>query len=142
MHHNHTKFKQGLSKAISALMIFWLSSVLIFLCCITMSEEVSASEMIPECHQTQKHQTQDTDLKNISKSKKSSFDCCVFKPQKTLATDLQTSKDLKHIQAAEKPVSLEKPVYVAQQNYQPAKVYHSAIRNRGSTYLKNCNFRI
>lgn len=142
MQFRNVKFKQGLSKAISAVMILWLSSVLILLCCLTMTEEVSASEMIPECHQTQKHQLPSEDAENISESKTNNFDCCVFKPQKTVATDLQTLKDLKHIQVAEKPIALEKPVYVVKQNYQPTKVYHSAIRNRGSTYLTNCNFRI
>ena len=136
------KLKQVFSKTVSTTMVLWLSSVLIFVCCGTMPENISASEMTSECHQMQHEATPESEAKRVSESGKDKMDCCVFKPHKTLSADLQSSKDLKNIRVAEKASIVDKPVYLVKQNYQPVKVYRSAIHNRGSTYLQNCNFRI
>jgi hypothetical protein len=134
-----TKFKQILPKAISAFLVFWLSSVLVVICCGIMIPEVSASEDIPECHKV--HQTEDATNK-ISESEPDQADCCVFKPSKTLSPDLQKQQDVKHLVAVAEKIESPKPQFFIKQTYKFPAVYHSAIHNRGSTYLINCNFRI
>jgi hypothetical protein len=135
---NQSKLKQILPKAISAFLVFWLSSVLVVVCCGIMTPEVSAAEDIPECHKA--HQTED-DKHKISESEPDEADCCVFKPSKTLSPDLQKQQDVKQIVAVTEKIETPKPVHFIKQTYQSPAIYHSAIRNRGSTYLINCNFR-
>ena len=135
------KLNQILPKAISAFLVFWLSSILVFVCCGLMASEVSAQETIPECH---KHLTEEKsdDADKISETEKDKADCCAFKPTKTLSSDLQNSKNIKQSQSVTEKIVIPKPVYFIKQTYQSPSVYHSAIRNRGSTYLQNCVFRI
>lgn len=139
MNSKRTKLKSILPKAISAFLVFWLSSVLVVICCGIMTPEVSASEDIPECHK--KHQT-DNDKNKISESESEKDDCCVFKPVKTLSYDLQKQQEVEQSLAITEKFVTPKPVYFTKQTYNSPAIYHSAIRNRGSTYLINCNFRI
>ncbi len=136
---NCSKTKQILLKSLSAFLVFWLSSILVLICCGIMTSEVSASDDVPECHK--KHQTKDAS-NNFSETEKDKSDCCVFKPQKTLSADLQKQQDISQSQAIAEKIEAPKPVYFIKQTYQSPSIYHSAIRNRGSTYLQNCNFRI
>jgi hypothetical protein len=103
-----------------------------------MTPDVSAAEDIPECHKV--HQTEDDSTK-ISESESDKDDCCVFKPSKTLSPDLQKQQDVKQSQSITEKIETPKPVFFIRQTYQSPPVYHSVIRNRGSTYLINCNFR-
>lgn len=138
MKFKRSKLKQILLKSTSAFLVFWLSSVLVLVCCGIMTSEVSASEDVPECHKV--HQTKDESTK-ISESESDKADCCVFKPSKTLSPDLQKQQDVKQSPANTEKIESPKPQFFIQQTYQSPSVYHSAIHNRGSTYLINCNFR-
>jgi hypothetical protein len=133
------KLEKFLLKSVSAFLAFWLSSVLVIVCCGIMAPEVSASDEIPECHKV--HQTTD-DSNKIAENEPDKADCCVFKPSKTLSPDLQKQQDTKKSQVVAKKIESPKTIYFTNQTYQSKSVYHSAIRNRGSTYLINCNFRI
>ena len=82
------------------------------------------------------------DKNKVSETEKDKADCCVFKPQKTLSSDLQNSKETKQAQAVTEKIVAPNPSYFIKQTYKSPSVYHSAIRNRGSTYLQNCVFRI
>lgn len=147
----YSKFKQALPKTVSAFLVVWLSSVLVLVCCTPHLFMASASNLVVEeeesCtfgqgHDCCKKKQGDGNSQSFSESEKEKADCCVFKPTKTLSTDLQKSKDFKQSPAVTEKIETPKPVYFIRQNYKPTKVYHSAIRNRGSTYLQNCVFRI
>ena len=135
---NQSKLKQILPKAISAFLVFWLSSVLVLICCAVMPAEVSATDDVPACH---KVNDAEDDSDKISETEKEKADCCIFKPSKTLSSDLQKQQNVKQISAVTEKINLPKPVYFIKKSYETPSVYHSAIRNRGSTYLINCNFR-
>ncbi len=142
---NYSVFKQILPKAISAFLAFWLSSVLVLVCCGSHLFTASAMEMDESCPMKKGHDCcqKDKDDKNkVSETEKSEADCCAFKPQKTLSADLSNSKNTKQSQVLTAKVETPKPVYFIKQTSKSPQVYHSAIRNRGSTYLQNCNFRI
>ena len=139
-----TKFNQILLKSASAFLAFWLSSVLVLVCCGSHLWTVSAMEMDESCPMSKGHDCcqKNKDAKTLSEKEKGKADCCVYKPTRTLSADLQTVKITKQTQAETEKIETPKPVYFIKNSYTPTKVYHSAIRNRGSTYLQNCVFRI
>lgn len=135
---NQSRLKQILPKAISAFLVFWLSSVLVLICCVVMPVDVSAADDVPACH---KFNNAEDDSDKISETEKEEADCCIFKPTKTLSSDLQKQQNVKQISAVTEKITLPTPVYFVKQSYKTPSVYHSAIRNRGSTHLIICNFR-
>lgn len=147
MKQKHSKLNKYLLKGISAFFVFWLSSVLVFFCCGSHLFTVSAfsvenkeAETCPlgkghDCCKKKKG-------KSISQTEENNADCCFYKPQKTLSYDLKYSKIIKQSQVANEKFETPKPIYFIKNSYKPQKVYHSAIRNRGSTYIQNCVFRI
>jgi hypothetical protein len=148
---NRTKIKQILLKGLSAFFVFWLSGVLVFVGCgsrfFTVSAMNVADEEVESCplkgHECCKKKAKAEDNSSkISEDENKTIDCCAFKPIKTLSADLENSKNSKQTAIATAKVKIPKPVYFIKQTYKIPQVYHSAIRNRGSTYLKNCIFRI
>lgn len=143
----HSKLSKYLLKGISAFFVFWLSSVLVFFCCgshiftaSAFSIENKEAESCPlgkghDCCKGKKG-------KSVSQNETVNPDCCIFKPQKTLSSDLSHSKTIKQSLIPTEKIEAPKSVYFVKTSFKPQKVYHSAIRNRGSTYIKNCVFRI
>lgn len=143
------RFKQPklsliLPKTVSAVLVFWLSSVLVLVCCSPHLLMASAKEMDESCPMQKGHECcqKNKDAKTLSEKEKDKADCCVFKPTRTLSGDLQTVKITKQTQVETEKIETPKPVYFIQNSYKPTKIYHSAIRNRGSTHIQNCVFRI
>lgn len=139
------KINSILPKTVSAVLVVWLSSVLVLVCCSPHLLMASAKEMDESCPMQKGHdccQKEKNDKNKLSESEKNKADCCVFKPTRTLSADLQTVKITKQTQVETEKIETPKPVYFIQTSYKPTKVYHSAIRNRGSTYIQNCVFRI
>ena len=133
-------------KSLSAFFVFWLSSVLVLACCgLQLFTALAVSAMNEEsCPMGKGHECckKNKDAKNVSETDKDKADCCAFKPAKTLSADLQNTKETKQSPAVTEKIEVPKPVYFINQTYPTTPVYHSAIRNRGSTYLQNCVFRI
>lgn len=147
-----TKLNKILLKGLSAFFVVWLSGVLVLVGCgshffkaLAMN---TANEEVESCplgkgHECCKKQAKvENNLPKVSEDKSKTVDCCAFKPTKTLSADLQNSKNTKQTAIVTAKVVTPKPVYFIKQTYKIPQVYHSAIRNRGSTYLFNCNFRI
>ena len=135
-------------KAVSAVLVFWLSSVLVLVCCSPHLFMASASNLTVEeelsCPMQKGHECckKKQDSKTISETEKEKANCCVFKPNKTLSGDLKNQQNNKQTQTVSLIQELPKPVYFIKNSYKPSKIYHSSIRNRGSTYIQNCVFRI
>ncbi|MEK7723001.1 MAG: hypothetical protein AAB336_01510 [Acidobacteriota bacterium] len=144
MESKRSKLKSILPKTVSAVLVFWLSSVLVLVCCSPHLLMASAKEMDESCPMSKGHDCcqKNKDAKTLSEKEKDKVDCCVYKPTRTLSADLQTVKITKQTQVETEKIETPKPVYFIQTSYKPTKVYHSAICNRGSTYLQNCVFRI
>ena len=142
-----TKTKRILPKAISAFLVFWLSGVLILVCCSSHLFTASASNVVTEesesCPMKKGHDCcQKNQGESISETEKDQDACCIFKPGRTLSNDLQNNQQVKQAQTVVELFQTPTPVYFIKQTYKSPKIYQSAIRNRGSTYLKNCIFRI
>ena len=139
-----TKLNKILLNSLSAFFVVWLSGVLVLVCCGSRLFTASAMTNEPESCPMKGHECckKNKDAKNVSKSEHDSADCCAFKPLKTLSADLQNTKNVKQSQTVTEKVEAPKPVYFIKQTYKSPNIYHSAIRNRGSTYLQNCVFRI
>jgi hypothetical protein len=147
-----TKYNQILLKSVSAFFVVWLSGVLVLVGCGSSYFRTSAMNLMAEeaescplgeghdcCKKKAKVENNST---KVSEDKNKPVDCCAFKPVKTLSADLSNSKNTKQTAVATEKVETPKPVYFITQTYKIPQVYHSAIRNRGSTYLKNCVFLI
>ncbi len=149
---SHAKFNQIMLKSLSAFFVVWLSGVLVLVGCSShiftasaMNSVVEEPESCPlgEGHDCCKKKVEtDDNLPKVSEDENKTVDCCAFKPQKTLSADLSNSKDTKQSTLVNKTFETPKPVYFIKQTSKSPQIYHSAIRNRGSTYLQNCNFRI
>jgi hypothetical protein len=142
------KLKTLMPKAVSAVLAFWMSSVLVLACCGSHLSFVSADELSesPSCPMGSKGHDccpkQSDGQTSVSESDGDMADCCIFKPTRTLSADLQTAKILKQSSEIAEKVDFPKPVFIpATSAVQPAE-YLSVVRDRGSTYLKNCVFRI
>jgi hypothetical protein len=152
MNAKRTKIKQILLKGLSAFFVFWLSGVLVLVGCSSHFFKASAmnsvDEEIESCplgegHDCCKKKSKaDDNLPKVTEDEGKTVDCCAFKPSKTLSADLQNSKNFKQSQVLTAKIQTPKVVYFVKQTYKIPQVYHSAIRNRGSTYLQNCVFRI
>ena len=130
-------------KAVSVFLVFWLSSVLVLVCCGTRLWTASAMKMDENCPMKKDHECcKKNQGNNASQTEKDKAECCIFKPNRTLSADLQTVKITKQTPAKIEKIEAPKPVYFVRISYKSPKVYHSAIRNRGSTYIQNCVFRI
>jgi hypothetical protein len=152
MRNSRAKFKQILLKSLSAFFIVWLSGVLILVGCGSSFFKASAMNLMAEeaescplgeghecCKKKAKVENNST---KVSEDKSKPVDCCTFKPVKTLSADLSNSKNTKQTAVLTEKVETPKALYSIKQTYKIPQVYHSAIRNRGSTYLKNCVFLI
>ena len=139
-------------KSLSAFFVFWLSGVLILVSCGSSFFRTSAMNLMTEEAEScplgeghgccKKKAILDDNLPKVSEDESKTIDCCAFKPQKTLSSDLSDSKNFKQSVIATEKIATPKPIYFIKQTYKIPQVYHSAIRNRGSTYLRNCVFRI
>lgn len=148
MRSQRIKFNRIVIRSTSAFLAFWLSSVLVLVCCSSHLFMASASNSAVEeensCPMGTGHDCckKKKDAGNVAEAEEDKADCCVFKPNKTLSADLQSNQNFKQSPAVTEKQETPIPVHFIRSSYQPAKIYHSAIRNRGSTYLQNCVFRI
>jgi hypothetical protein len=151
MNTKRTKIKPILLKGLSAFFVFWLSGVLVLVGCgshffkaLAMNKANEEVESCPlkghECCK-KKAKVEDKSSK-VSEDENKTVDCCAFKPIKTLSADLQNSKNSKQSQVLTAKNQTPKVVYFIKQTCKTPQIYHSAIRNRGSTYLQNRVFRI
>lgn len=144
------KIKTILPKAISAFLVFWLSSVLVLACCgwgfLTAPASILKVEEAESCPLGNGHECCDkakneTSSKSFSKNK-TSIDCCVFKPQKTLSSEPTGSKNVKQslvLIVKEKPQELG---FFIKKSIPTYTYLSSFINNNQNTYLRNCVFRI
>jgi len=137
--------KPGFSqRIISSVLVIWLSGVVLLFCCGKMEARAVEADSCPlakagHCDR-QPGNEKAVDFPKFQKET-NALDCCGFLPKV-----FDKARKIEKIPQAAiattiAKISAPKFSFVVQQVKSP-KVYRSAIRNRGSTYLKNCVFRI
>lgn len=131
----------------------WLSGVVLLLCCGNMEARAAeaAADSCPLARMShcdkQRQARSDSDENNPDfagvQKQSQTFDCCGFLPKvfdKARKIEKIPQIALTAAAATEK-IPAPKFSFVAQAAESP-KIYQPVVRNRGSTYLKNCVFRI
>jgi hypothetical protein len=137
--------KTGFSQRIvSSVLVIWMSGVVLLFCCGNMQARVAEADSCPlakagHCDK-QSNNENAVDFASFQRET-GALDCCGFLPK---LFD-KARKIEKNPQAAIAATVAKTPApkfsFVIHQVKAP-KIYQSAVRNRGSTYLKNCVFRI
>ncbi|HEX8250241.1 MAG TPA: hypothetical protein VF599_18855 [Pyrinomonadaceae bacterium] len=137
--------KSGFSqRIISGALVIWLSGVVLLFCCGNMEAQAAETDSCPlaktsHCDQPSSRENNPDSARFQKESR--AFDCCAFlpkvfdkarkiekNPQASIATPISKISAPRFSFAA---VTIKVP-----------KVYRPLVHNRGSTYLKNCVFRI
>jgi hypothetical protein len=137
--------KSGFSqRIISSLLVIWLSGVVLLFCCGNMEARAAEADSCPLA-KTSHCDTQSGDETNLDfasfQKENLAFDCCAFLPKV-----FDKARKIEKIpQVANVSTTVEVPApkfsFVAHDVESP-KIYQPVVHNRGSTYLKNCVFRI
>ncbi len=136
--------QQNTKRVIASLLAIWLSGVVFLFCCETSKAKASETESCPlsktsHCNKklTEKTVSQLASLQTENQT----IDCCRFPSQVfDKARKLETNQQPAVVAASVK-VPTAKFSFVKCEFSSP-KIYRSLVYNRGSTYLKNCVFRI
>jgi hypothetical protein len=139
-------------RIVSGVLVFWLSGIVLLFCCGNM--EARAAEAADSCplakmsHCNRQQQQASPDGEDnpdfaVFQKQSRAFDCCGFLPKVfDKARKLEKNPQVALTAAATtEKISAPKfsfAVYAAE----APRIYQPAVRNRGSTYLKNCVFRI
>jgi hypothetical protein len=147
-----SKLNRILLKSISVFFVVWLSGVFVLIGCgshffsvFAMNSTEVEAEICPlgkghEC--CKKKSKAENDSPKVSEDQNKTIDCCAFKPNKTLSADLSNSKVTKQSAVASKKPEISKAIFFNKESREIPQVSRPIIRDRGSTYLRNCVFRI
>lgn len=139
-----TFLQQNTKRVIAGLLAVWLSGVVFLFCCEATKSKSTVAESCPlaktnHCH---KMPGGKTDLEFAAlQTENQTFDCCRFPVQVfDKARKIETVQQAAIVSTVVK-ISAPKLSFIKTDFKFPA-VYQSFIRNRGSTFLRNCVFRI
>ena len=139
-------FRQNAKRIFTTALVVWMSGIVLFLCC-EMPSSAAAMEM-ESCPLAKKGNCAKTVAEDSTDDSKTSFkgesrriDCCNF--------PAQIFDKARKIEAAPQATVISKSVempapkfFIVEKNFNFSTVPRSFVRNRGSTYLNNCVFRI
>ncbi len=134
--------RQNTKRIFTAALAVWMSGIVLLVCCQMTSANAAHAEM-ESCPLAKKSDCAKSSKENPGEfvaDESQSLDCCIFPAQvfdKARKIEVQPSATI----AAPLEVGAP-PVFTVQKTFEQLKVYQSFIRNRGSTYLNNCIFRI
>lgn len=127
----------------TAALVFWMSGIVLLFCC-DMPTASAADAEIESCPLARKNacsKTSASDSEHSFKHDPRTFDCCVF-PAKIFDKVRKTEKSPEAAAVAE-TVAIDAPKFSSvDKPSEPSRFYQSFARDRGSTYLQNCVFRI
>jgi hypothetical protein len=133
-------------RIVSSVLVFWLSGVALLFCCGNMEARAAAeADSCPlaktsHCNKRSRGETK-VDFARFQREESLTFDCCGFLPKvfdkaRKIEKNPQTAAAMPSAK-----ISAPKFSFVVDTIKAP-KVYRPPVQNRGSTYLKNCVFRI
>lgn len=131
-------------RIISGALVLWLSGVALLFCCGNMEARAAEVDSCPLAKTSHcKKQSGDEANVDFARFQKNSltFDCCAFLPKVfDKARKIEKNPQVSVATASAK-IAAPKFSFVVETIKAP-KVYAPLVHNRGSTYLKNCVFRI
>ena len=131
-------------RIISSVLVVWLSGVALLFCCGNMETRAAAAESCPLA-KTSHCDKQSGGEKNVDSARFQketfAFDCCGFLPK--VFDKARKIEKIPQVAAASAAVKIRAPKFsFAGAAVKAPKAYEPPVHNRGSTYLKNCVFRI
>lgn len=136
--------QQNIKSAMATLLAVWLSGAVFLFCCETSKAKVSEVESCPlkKASHCNKKSTDETVSQFASLAAENhAIDCCRFPSQVfDKARKLETNQQPANVSAIVKVPSLKFAFFKT--DFQSPNFHRSVIRNRGSTFLRNCVFRI
>lgn len=136
--------QQNIKRFIAASLAVWLSGVMFLFCCESPIAQATGAESCPlaKMSHCSKRSVAKTDLQIASLATENQlFDCCRFPAQifdkaRKIETIQQTAELTTN-------VNVQSPKFTfVKTEYKFPELYQSFVRNRGSTHLRNCIFRI
>jgi hypothetical protein len=136
--------RQNTKRVVAGLLAVWLSGAVFLFCCEASKANVSEVESCPlkKASHCDKKSTDETVTQFASlRAENHTIDCCrfpaqVFDKARKLETNQQTGK----VSAAVKVSPPEFAIFKIKPHSQ--NFHQSVVRDRGSTFLRNCVFRI
>lgn len=136
--------QQNTKRIIAGLLAVWLSGVVFLFCCEMPMAKAAEAESCPlaktnHCHK--KSAGADVSQFVSLQTDDRTFDCCrfpsqVFDKARKIETIQQTAAVATIVKVAPPQFSF------VETNFKRREIHQSFIRNRGSTFLRNCVFRI
>lgn len=139
-------FRQNTKRIFTVALVVWMSGIVLFLCC-EMPTNAAAIEM-ESCPLAKKGNCSKTVADNSTDDSKTSFgrelrafDCCNFPAQ--IFDKARKTEVAPQATVISKSVEIAAPkIFVVERFFNSSTFHQSFVRNRGSTYLNNCVFRI
>jgi hypothetical protein len=137
--------KSGFSqRLISSVLVIWLSGVVLLFCCGNMEARAAEADSCPLAKTSHcDKQSSDENSLDFARFQKESltFDCCAFLPK--VFDKARKIEKIPQVANVSKSAEIPAPKFsFVVQNVKSPKIYRPVVHNRGSTYLKNCVFRI
>ena len=136
--------QRNTKKVVAGLLAVWLSGAVFLFCCETSKAKVSEVDSCPlkkASHCNKKSTDETVSQLALLTAENYTIDCCRFPAQVfDKARKLEPNQQPANVSAI---VKIPSPKFAFfKTEFQPANFYQSVIRNRGSTFLRNCVFRI
>jgi hypothetical protein len=137
------KLRRKTKRIFTAALAFWLSGIVILFCCGNMPAKTASAETESYSPEKKGHctKTAATEDSGYSFKKQPSFDGCFF-PAKIFDKVRKLEKSPETSRVAE-TIEIAAPKFLTfEKSFEAPKFHRSFVRNRGSTHLQNCVFRI
>lgn len=138
------KFRHKTKRIFAAALAVWLSGIVVLFCCGNMPTKAAATESCPLAKKSRCAKTFVTEnAGDFFGQTPPPFDCCAF-PAKVFdkVRKLEKSPEILSAQPVRKIEIAAPTVFSVEKVFASPRFYQSHVRNRGSTHLQNCVFRI
>jgi len=136
------KFRHHAKRIFTAALVLWLSGIVVLFCCDMPAEAAGAEiESCPLAKKAHCTKTAETNSEYSFEGQPRTFDCCVF-PAKIFDKARKLEKSPESAAIAETVETAAPKFFIVGEIFNSPKLYQSFVRNRGSTHLRNCVFRI
>ncbi len=135
-------FQHSTKRITTFALAVWMSGIVLFVCCQMPSANAAGAEMenCPLAKKGDCGKTSEEVTGEFFGKESQSLDCCVFPAKvfdKVRKIEVQPSAIISEAFEVAAP-----KVFSVSATFQSPKFYQSFVRNRGSTHLNNCVFRI
>ena len=134
--------QQNTKRIFTAALVLWLSGIVVLFCCDMPAKAASAEiESCPLAKKGDCAKTAEANSEHAFGQQPRTFDCCVF-PAKIFDKARKLEKSAEMAATAETVEIAAPKFFIVGKLFKSPTFYQSFVRNRGSTHLTNCVFRI